>query len=389
MKITDMKLYHVPPRYLYLKIETDEGVCGWGEPLVEGRAGTLEGAVNEWRGYFIGKNPLLIEEHWQTMYRGAFYRGGPVLMSTIAGIDQALWDIKGKFHNMPVYEMLGGPVKNRVKVYRGIGGSNAERLANDAVLAKKQGYKLIKTGAGALYDADIGNHYIDSVSRVNLIVERIGAIRDAIGFEIDLGVDFHGQLHKPMAKVLARELDQFKLSFIEEPVLPENNEALREVAKYTSCPIATGERMYSRWDFKKLLSDGYVDIVQPDLSHAGGISECRRIGAMAEAYDVAIAPHCPLGAIALASCVQMDAATPNAVFQEQIVWVHDGSKENPGLAPLKDPGVFGFKDGYLGLPKAPGLGIEIDEALVEEVSKTPHNWKNPMLRTYDGSPIEW
>jgi galactonate dehydratase len=389
MKIVDLKLYHVPRRFLYLKIETDEGICGWGEPLVEGRAGTLEGAVNEWRDYFIGKNPLPIEEHWQTMYRCAFYRSGPVLMSAMAGIDQALWDIKGKYHDMPVYEMLGGPVKNKVKAYRGIRGSTAAELAADAALAKSQGYKLVKCGSTTVHHDGAGTHYIDTLGRVDAAVAKLAAIRDAIGFDIDLAVDFHGAIHKPMAKVITKEIDQFRLAFIEEPVLPENSEALREVARYTSSPIATGERMYSRWDFKKILDDGYVDIIQPDLSHAGGISECRRIAAMAEAYDMALAPHCPLSVIAFASCVQIDAASPNAVFQEQSIDVHDGTKDNPGMAALGDPGVFAFDGGFISLPAKAGLGIDINEEYVEEANKTPHNWKNPLLRTYDGTPIEW
>lgn len=383
MKITDMKLYFVPHRFLFLKIETDEGLCGWGEPLVEGRAATLKAAVQEWREYLVGKDPLLVEDHWQSMYRGAFYRGGPVMMSTIAGIDQALWDIRGKYYGAPVYALLGGPVKERFQVYRSVHGDTPQELADDARLAKAQGYRVIKTGPN---DA---THYIDSFEKVSALCQKLAAVREAAGWEMGLAVDFHGRIHKPMAKVLARELEPFKLLFIEEPVLPENNEALREVAKYTSCPIATGERMYSRWDFKNLLTEGYVDIVQPDLSHAGGISECRRIAAMAEAFDVALAPHCPLGPIAFAACIQTDIASPNAVFQEQSIGVHEGKKENPRMAQLRDPAVFGFGEGFIRAPQAPGLGIELDEALIREQDKTPHNWKNPLWRTCDGTPIEW
>lgn len=385
MKITDLKLYRVPHRFLFLKIETDEGISGWGEPLVEGRADTVLAAVNEWKSYLIGQDPLLVESHWQTMYRCAFYRGGPVLMSAIAGIDQALWDIKGKYHGAPVYALLGGAVKKRVKVYRGItlNDITPESLAAEAKKAKAQGYKLIKASPIE------ATHYIDSNAHLDLLLRRIFAIREAVGLEVDIAIDFHGRIHKTMAKVLARELDPVKLSFLEEPVLPTNNEALREIAKYTTVPIATGERMYSRWEFKNLLEEGIVDIVQPDLSHAGGISECRRIAAMAEAYDVAFAPHCPLSAIAFAACIQTDAASPNAVFQEQAVNVHDCTRSNEKLRWLKNPETFAYSDGFVRLPQGPGLGIELDEALIEEAEKTPHNWKNPVFETYDGTPIEW
>ena len=383
MKITDMKLYFMPHRFLLLKIETDAGICGWGEPLVEGRAATLEASVNEWRDYFIGKDPLRIEEHWQTMYRRAFYQGGPVLMSTIAGIDQALWDIKGHYYHAPVYEMLGGRVKDKIKVYRSIHGDTPEEVAADAKLAVKEGYTVIKTSPTD------PTHYVDTLQSVNKLVEKVGAIRDAIGNSIDMAIDFHGRIHKPMAKVLVRELDQFHPLFMEEPVLPENKEALREVAKYTSAPIAIGERMYSRWDYKSLFEQGYVDIIQPDLSHAGGISEARRIAAMAEAYDVAVAPHCPLDAIAFSSCIQMGAATPNLVLQEQSIDIHDASDANPRINFLKNKEVFHFENGFVEIPEGPGLGVEVDEEIVQEQNKNRHNWKNPMWRTYDGTPIEW
>ena len=383
MKITDFKLYYVPLRFLYLKIETDEGISGCGEPLVEGRAATLEGAVNEWRDYFIGKDPLLIEDHWQTMYRGAFYRGGPVLMSAMAGIDQALWDIKGKFYNMPVYEMLGGVVKNRIKVYRGIRGETKEELVEDTKRAVSQGYNFVKTSPNQ------PTHYIDSIELVDDLIDKVAAIREAAGNTVDVAIDFHGRIHKSMAKVMVKELDQFRMAFFEEPVLPTNKEALREIARYTSSPIALGERVYNRWEFKEILIDGYADIIQPDLSHAGGISECRRIGAMAEAFDVAYAPHCPLSVIAFAACVQTVITTPNAVFQEQSIDIHDCRVQNEKLKWIKNPEVFGFDKGYITLPKGPGLGIEVNEEAVIEANRDKHNWKNPLWRTYDGTPIEW
>ena len=383
MKITDLKLYYMPHRFLFLKIETDEGISGWGEPLVEGRAATLEAAVLEWKEYLIGQDPLLIEQHWQTMYRCAFYRGGPVMMSTIAGIDEALWDIKGKYLNQSVASLLGGPVRDKIKVYRSIHGDTPEALAADARRAVTEGYQLIKaapTGA---------THFVDSYQKVTRVLDMIGAVREEIGDEADLAVDFHGRIHRPMAKPLVTGLNEYRLSFIEEPVLSENREALREIAQCSRMPIALGERLYSRWDFKAILTDGYVDIIQPDLSHAGGISECRRIAAMAEAFDVAFAPHCPLDAIAFAACIQVDAATPNAVFQEQSIGIHNPSGDNVRMNFMQEIAGFRYENGYVRLPERPGLGIEIDEELVAATDRHRHNWKNPIWETDDGTRIEW
>jgi len=382
MKISGITLYKVPPRWLFLKIGTDEGIDGWGEPVVEGRADTVRTAVLEFQDYLLGKDPMTIEDHWQVMYRGGFYRGGPEVMSAISGIDQALWDIKGKFYNAPVYDLLGGACRNRLKVYRWIGGDRPADIANEAREAYNQGYSAIKMNATEEL------HYIDNFIKIQAVCERVAAIRDALGFGFDIAVDFHGRIHKPMAKTLARELDQFKLMFIEEPVLPQNNEALREIALHTSTPIATGERMFSRWDFKNLLQDGYVDIIQPDLSHAGGISECRKIVSMAEAYDVAAAPHCPLGPIALGACIQIDTCSPNVFIQEQSLGIHY-NKSGDLLKYLKDPSIYQYRDGFLDISDAPGLGVDINEEAVIEASKVPHNWKNPIWRNFDGTVAEW
>ncbi|AKL94164.1 D-galactonate dehydratase DgoD [Clostridium aceticum] len=382
MKITKFELFQVPPRWLFLKIETDEGITGWGEPVIEGRAHTVKAAVEELSEYLIGKDPLKIEDHWQVLYRAGFYRGGPILMSAISGIDQALWDIKGKFYNAPVYDLLGGACRDKIKVYSWIGGDRPSDVAQAALEKKQQGFTAIKmNGTEEL-------QYIDSYDKIDEVVERVAAIRKVVGKSFGIGVDFHGRVHKPMAKVLAKALEPYQLMFIEEPVLTENLEALREIANHTSTPIATGERMYSRWDFKHILSEGYVDIIQPDLSHAGGITECRKIATMAEAYDVALAPHCPLGPIALASCLQVDACSHNAFIQEQSLGIHY-NQGNDILDYLKDKTVFKYDKGYVEMPKGPGLGIEIDEAKVRQAAREGHNWKNPVWRHKDGSVAEW
>lgn len=382
MKITDYVLYQVPPRWLFLKVNTDDGISGWGEPIVEGKAATVKTAVTELMETLTGKDPLNIEDHWNTLYRGGFYRGGPVLMSALSGIDQALWDIKGKYHEAPVHQLMGGRARNKMKIYSWIGGDNATECAASARDLVSRGFRALKTNAtGKL-------QYVDSYADVDASVKRISAVREAVGPDIGIAIDFHGRVHKPMAKVLAKELEAVRPMFIEEPVLPENNEALRDLARHVTIPIATGERMYSRWDFKQLLVDGCVDIIQPDLSHAGGITECKKILSMAEAFDVAAAPHCPLGPIALAACLQVDATCHNAFIQEQSLGLHY-HEGNDLLDYLTDRSVFRFDAGYLSIPDRPGLGIEINETRVQAMATIGHNWRNPLWRHDDGSVAEW
>jgi len=382
MKITKMNLYTVAPRWLFLEVETDAGITGWGEPIIEGRASVVKAAVEDFSDYLIGKDPMPIEDHWQVMYRGGFYRGGPEVMSAIAGIDQALWDIKGKYYGAPIYDLIGGKCRDKLKVYSWVGGDRPRDLVDGAHTLMKSGCTAIKmNGTDEL-------HYIDNFQKIEAVSERIASLRAEFGYSLDIGVDFHGRVHKAMAKVLARELDQYRLMFIEEPVLSENNEALREISKHTSTPIATGERLFSRWEFKNLLIDGYADIIQPDLSHAGGISECKKIAAMAEAFDVALAPHCPLGPIALAACVQIDACSPNAFIQEQSLGIHY-NKSADILDYITNKEAFTFKDGFIEIPKGPGLGIDINKEKVLEAAKVGHNWKNPIWRNYDGTFAEW
>lgn len=382
MKITKLETFIVPPRWLFLKIETDEGISGWGEPIVEGRAATVKAAVEELSSYLIGQDPRRIEDLWQMMYRSGFYRGGPILMSAISGIDQALWDIKGKYHNAPIYELMGGACRDSVRVYSWIGGDRPSDVGKAALEKVAAGFTAVKmNGTEEL-------QYIDSYEKVDEAVARIAAVREAVGKNVGIGIDFHGRVHKPMAKILVKELEQFRPMFIEEPVLPENNEALRDIARITNIPIATGERMYSKWDFKKLLHDGYVDIIQPDLSHAGGITECKKIFAMAEAYDVAVAPHCPLGPIALASCLQVDATSHNVFIQEQSLGIHYNQGSDL-LDYLNDPAVFEYKEGYVEMLQKPGLGISINEEFVRAQAAIGHEWKNPVWRHKDGTIAEW
>lgn len=382
MKIASLDLYKVPPRWLFLKVTTDAGVVGWGEPVVEGRADTVKAAVEELSEYLIGKDPFRIEDHFQVLYRGGFYRGGPVLTSALSGIEQALWDIKGKALGVPVYELLGGAARESIRVYNWIGG---DRPADVAAAVEEQ----IEAGFSAVkMNATEELHYLDSHRKIDEAVARLAAVRDAAGPDFGIAVDFHGRVHKAMAKVLAKELEPYRPLFIEEPVLPENAEALREIARSSSVPIAMGERLYTRWGFKDVLKDGFVDVLQPDVSHAGGILEVRKIAAMAEAFDVAIAPHCPLGPIALAASLQVDACTPNAFIQEQSLGIHY-NQGNDLLDYLVDPTVFQPAEGHVAMPTGPGLGIEIDEDLVKERASIGHSWKNPIWRNKDGTVAEW
>ncbi len=382
MKIKRYELFQVPPRWLFLKIETDDGLVGWGEPVIEGKAATVKTAVDELMEYLIGKDPMAIEDHWNVMYRAGFYRGGPILMSAIAGIDQALWDIKGKYYHAPIHQLLGGKARDKMKVYSWIGGDRPDDVGLAAKKMVDNGFLAVKMNATEELQ------YVDSYDKIDQAVARIAAVRDAVGPAIGIGIDFHGRVHKPMAKILAKALEPYRPMFIEEPVLPENNEDLREIANHVSIPIATGERMFSKWQFKNVLNEGYVDIIQPDLSHAGGITECKKIMSMAEAFDVAAAPHCPLGPIALAACLQVDATCHNAFIQEQSLGIHYNEGSDL-LDYLADKSVFEYEEGYVRIPDKPGLGIEINESHVRKMAANRHHWRNPVWRHQDGSVAEW
>lgn len=382
MKITAIKTYVVPPRWLFVKIETDEGIHGWGEAILQNRGQSVVHAVKELGDYLIGADPSPIEAHWTTLYRGGFYRGGGILMSALASIDQALWDIKGKSLGVSVCKLLGGPVRDRIQVYSWIGGDRPSNLADSAKSAVERGFRATKMlGCEEM-------HYIDSNAKIDAAVANVTAVREAVGNDVGIGIDFHGRVHRPMVKPLFRALEPLRPMFIEEPLLSEHADALADVAANTSIPIALGERLYSRWDFKRILEAGHVDIIQPDPSHAGGITETRKIAAMAEAYDVAVALHCPLGPIALATCLQLDGICQNAVIQEQSLGIHY-NQSNDLLDYMTDPHLFAYVDGYVDIPDGPGLGIEINEEYVIERSSLGQQTRKPLWKHADGSFAEW
>jgi len=371
MKITGIELIHVRPRWLFLKLKTDEGIIGYGEPILEGKARTVEMAVREFFEYLKGKDPRRIEHYWQAMYRWSFYRGGPIIMSAISGIEQALWDILGKYLGQPIYQLLGGAVRDKIKLYAGVGGETPEECVENAEKRIKEGFKAIKM---APFDA---TRIIDTPRKIKDAVEKVAAVRDAVGDDIDIGIDCHGRLSPSMAILAAKALEPYHPMFLEEPCLPENVDAMVRVARSTSIPIATGERLFTRWGFREVLEKQAASILQPDLCHAGGIFECRKIAAMAEIYYAAIAPHNPLGPIALAACLQLDACTPNFLIQEHATL---------GEGYLKRP--FKIEDGYVRVPSEPGLGIELDEDAVME-KRYKGDWKNPQLLHEDGSVADW
>ncbi|HET6743893.1 MAG TPA: galactonate dehydratase [Kribbella sp.] len=381
MRIIGYETFLVAPRWQFLRIDTDDGISGWGEPIVEGRAEAVQGAVGALMEYLVGQDPLRIEEHWQVMAKGGFYRGGPVLSSALAGIDQALWDIKGRYHDVPVHELLGGPVRQRARVYTWVHGSDNAQLVDEAQAKVAKGFTALKLNLSEALPP------IPSAAQLRASVSRVEALRDALGDGIDIALDLHGRFSTAATRQLLPLLEPLLPMFIEEPTLPEFARDLRRITESTSIPIATGERLFSRWDFRDVLPAG-IAVAQPDVSHAGGISEVRRIAAMAEAYDVSVAPHCPLGPITLAASLQLDFAMPNFLIQEQSLGIEYGGG-NALLDYLVDPDVFAFTDGHVQRPTGPGLGIEVNEDAVRAAAADPHRWRSPVLRHDDGSFAEW
>jgi galactonate dehydratase len=367
LKITKLETFLVKPRWLFLKVHTNAGLVGLGEPILEGRALTCAQAVKEIEPYLVGKDPRQVVHHWQAIYRHAFYRGGPILTSALSGIDMALWDLKGKALGVPVYELLGGPTRRRVRVYAH--ARTPERIKEGL----KQGFRAFKTGPAKRRNS----RYVETPAEVRYAAERFAELRQAAGDDTDIAIDFHGAISPATAKLLIKALEPYQPMFVEEPINCQDHGLMAEIARGTHLPIATGERVFTKWGFREVLELRAATILQPDLCHAGGITECRLIAGMAEAYYAAIAPHNPLGPIALAAGVQLAASIPNFLCQEQVTL---------GEGYLKKP--FVLRDGYLDLPTGPGLGIELDEnALADKIG---HDWKN--RETYDeddGSVVDW
>src|SRR5438309_2084008 len=367
LKITKLETILVKPRWLFLKIHTNAGIVGLGEPITEGRALTCAEAVKEIEPYLVGKDPRPVAKHWQAIYRHAFYRGGPVLTSALSGIDQALWDIKGKALGVPVYELLGGPTRQRIRVYAH--ARSPERLKEQMAL----GFTAFKTGPAKRRPS----RYLETPAEVRYAAEKFAELRKAAGDDIDIAIDFHGAISPALAKVLIKALEPYQPMFIEEPCQAQNHDVMAEIARGTHLPIATGERVFTKWGFREVLEKKAAVVLQPDLCHAGGITEVRLIAGMAEAYYATVAPHNPLGPISLAAGVQISASIPNFLCQEQV---------SLGEGYIKQP--FRVRDGFLELPTGPGLGIELDENAMAD--KIGHDWRNQeSYDAEDGSVVDW
>jgi galactonate dehydratase len=371
VKITKIETFLVKPRWLFLKIHTNAGVVGLGEPITEGRALTCQAAVKEIEPYLIGKDPRNVAHHWQAIYRHAFYRGGPILTSALSGIDQALWDIKGKLLGVPVYELLGGPTRNRIRVYA------HARTPEDIKRRKAEGFTAFKTGPAKLKNRPA--RFVENKEYLDYAVQQFAALKEIVGKDGDLGIDFHGAIPAGTAKLLIKALEPYNPYFYEEVVNCQQVDIMAELAKTTHIPLATGERIFTKWGFREILEKGASIILQPDLCHAGGITEVKIIAGMAEAYYASLAPHNPLGPISLAAGLQIAASVPNFLCQEQV---------SLGEGYIKNP--FKVKDGYVDLPTAPGLGIELDEELMKKNDLYGHDWKNQeSYDADDGSVVDW
>ncbi|KAK4090383.1 hypothetical protein Purlil1_5055 [Purpureocillium lilacinum] len=383
-KIASIEYFRVPPRWLFVKITDEDGRAGWGEASLEGHTQAVEGCLDAWATQYTGLEADDIEHIWQMSWRKTFYRGGPVFMSALAGIDIALWDLKARKLNVPIYELLGGKLRSKLKVYAWIGGDRPDDVEAQASARKAQGFTAVKMNA----TSDVG--WLDSPAALDSCLARVSAVR-ALG--LDAGVDFHGRLHRPMAKQLAARLAPLQPLFIEEPLLSEHVEGIRTLAQQSTLPIALGERLHSRWDLKPFLEPPgcCIDVLQPDICHVGGISELRRMAAMAEAYDVALAPHCPLGPVALAASMQVDAAAANFAIQEMSLGIHYNVGGYDLLSYLAEGSrdAWRVEDGYVQLMGGPGLGIEIDEEKVRAASRGAEAWVSPGFFGPGGELREW
>jgi galactonate dehydratase len=386
-RIGEITAYRVPPRWIFVCVRTDDGRTGWGEAIVPKRAAAVFGAIDDLARNVRGEDADRIEDLWQRMRTGGFFRDGPVLCTAAAAIEQALWDIKARGYGAPVYELLGGAVRERVRVYAWVGGDRPQEVVAQVKARVEQGYSAVKMNATAELDM------LDRPGRVDEVVARVGAIRDAFGDSVDVALDFHGRVHRAMAKALLRELEQFRLLWVEEPLAPGHEDMLPILARTAGrTPIATGERLLTRADFARVLSSGAVDVIQPDVSLTG-LFELEKLCRMAEAYDVAVAPHCPNGPISLAASLQVDWCAGNVVIQEQSLGLH----YNLGYAGLPEGEMFDYlsdaapltpRDGHLTRQAGPGLGVNIDESAVRNRAG---QWElpDPVWRLPDGRLAEW
>ncbi|WP_354510483.1 galactonate dehydratase [Oerskovia enterophila] len=366
-----------------MKITSSTGIAGWGEATLENWVVPVATTVEQMAGHLVGQDPRRITHHWQVLTRGGFYRGGPVLGSAVAGIDQALWDLSGHALGAPVHDLLGGATRDRVRIYAHANGlqdrtGNPER-AQELV---KHGYTMIKIAP------DRRTRFIESAEYLDSFVADLTELRTTAGPDVDIAIDLHGRFSVAQSRRALRRIEHLTPCFVEEPLRPEHSALIGDIVRSTIVPIATGERLYHRTEFRPVLEAG-VAIVQPDLSHAGGITEVMRIAAQAEVYDAQLAPHCPLGPIALAACLQVDLAVPNVLAQESVIEAHDPHARH-GQELLSNPEVLQPVDGHIPRLTEPGLGITVDEDAVRRAVATgPLEAGSPTWTYLDTSFAEW
>ncbi len=373
MKVTDVQTFVVDAfrtNWVFVKVLTDEGISGVGEATLEYKEKALLGAVEHIREYLVGKNPLDIEKHWHTIYRDAYWRGGAVLMSALSAVECALWDILGKHLGVPVWQLLGGKVNDKVRIYVNgwfAGAKEPEEFAEKAKLAVSRGVTAMK------WDP-FGKSYLEiSSADLDRAIRCVGAVRDAVGNGVDLLIEGHGRFNVPTAVKIAHELAPFRPMFFEEPVPPDDLDALRQVKDRSPVSIAAGERLYTRWNYRALFDKMAADYIQPDVSHAGGIMELRKIAAEAESRTIPFAPHNPSGPVANAATLQLAAVCPNFSVLEIMYSDVDYRKD------ITDEQLV-YRDGWMQIPDRPGLGIEINEAACAGHPYQPHT-----LRHYTGA----
>ncbi len=360
MKVTALTTYITwgdPRNWVFVKVQTDEGIYGWGEATVEGRERTVEAAIHEVGDALIGEDPTAVEHHWQRLFRLGFWKGGVILTSALSALDQACWDIAGKACGKPVYRLLGGPTRSRIRLYTHVGIYDPTRMIDDVERHKSEGFTAFKTGAWH------GDARLSEREAVRVFAQRVAQLREIAGPDVDLMIDNHGRSRPGAAIRLMRALEPYDLYFFEEPTPPENLEALAKVVQAGfDMDIAAGERLYTKWGFRELLERQLVNVIQPDVCHAGGITELKKIAALAETYYVQVAPHNPQGPVSMAACVQLGAAIPNFAILE---YVHSQPwRDRIQSQPLV------VRDGHVELPILPGLGIDLDE---EALRASPYN----------------
>src|SRR5215207_8070053 len=364
---------------IFVEVRTDAGITGIGEASLEGKTEAVAGAINDLAEYVIGQDPTRIEHHWQTMYRHSFWRGGVVIGSAISGMEQALWDILGQALGAPVYELLGGRVRDRVRLYaNGPRGDTPEEVAASCA-------RLVADGWDALKLCPFGPvPGVAGLPEQRAAHRQLALIRDAVGFDVDVLIDCHGRLSPAAAIQMADALADFDIFFFEEPVLPEDPGALAEVAKAISIPVATGERLFTKWGFRDILTLGAAHVLQPDIAHCGGILEARKIAAAAEVSFVGVAPHNPYSWLLTMASIQLDFATPNFLIQEFLV-DHPAEVEQLFATPF-----IWLPGGWVEPPIAPGLGIELDWDAVRAHEQRPYSRTyQPSLWHVDGSVADW